>query len=126
MWPHVRPFAFFECPARRFHRFINVGLVAFSDECQHFLVCRINGLEGFAGLRCNPFAIDQQLLGRLAKKVQRRTVFSASERRFRLKLRQPCSSPYDFLRLSMALCDHFSHLIGVVSTELVDFPREAP
>jgi hypothetical protein len=50
MGAHRRPFAFLEGFARDLDGFLNVGLVAFCDQGQNFLVGRVDGLEGFAGL----------------------------------------------------------------------------
>jgi hypothetical protein len=71
MRTHRRPFAFVEGLARGLDRFVDIGLVPFGDESQHFLVGRVDGLEGFAGFRRDPLAADEQLRG-LFQEIQYR------------------------------------------------------
>ena len=92
MRTHRRPFAFFEGFARGLDGLVDIGLVAFGDQRQDFLVGRVDSFEGFARLGGDPFAADEQLLG-LSQEIQYRAGAELLLRPSRLMvLLLPCAS----------------------------------
>ena len=69
MRPHRMPFAALESLACGFYGFVHVGLVAFRNPAENFFIGRIDRLEGLAGFRGNPLAVDQKFLGRVFQKL---------------------------------------------------------
>src|SRR3984893_10290579 len=106
MRAHARPSSVVERLARGLHRFVHVGLVALGDEREHFLVRRVDGLEGLAGFWSDPFAADQKMLG-LLEKVQSRAVPGAC----RCSFNGYCCCCHGCSLLAEFLTDSLDHVI---------------